>query len=54
MTPEDQSPVALPRDGVPPIPVFCGGTGARPGVDLSSNHAMLQAIDENVELDALR
>jgi hypothetical protein len=54
MTLEDRSPVPLSRDDVPPVPVFRSGTGARPGVDLSSNHAMLEAIDEGVELDALR
>jgi hypothetical protein len=38
----------------PPIPVFRGGTGLRPGVDLSSNRAIYELLDEGVELDKLR
>jgi hypothetical protein len=38
----------------PEIPVFRGGTGPRPGVDLSSNRALLELLDENVELDRRR
>jgi hypothetical protein len=39
---------------VPEIPVFWGGTGPRPGVDLSSNRALLELLDEGVELDQRR
>jgi hypothetical protein len=38
----------------PPVPVFRGGTGPRPGIDLSSNRALLEALDEGVELDDRR
>jgi hypothetical protein len=31
----------------PPIPVFEGGTGPRPGVDLTSNRSMLEVLDED-------
>lgn len=37
----------------PPIPVFSGGGGVRPGVDLTSNRAMYELLDEGVELDRL-
>jgi hypothetical protein len=43
----------LPR-AAPPVPVFRGGTGPRPGIDLSSNRALLEALDEGVELDDRR
>ena len=32
------------------VPVFRGGTGPRLGIDLSSNRAMIEALDEGVEL----
>lgn len=38
----------------PVVPVFRGGTGARPGLDLTSNRALHEALDEGVELDARR
>ncbi len=38
----------------PVVPVFRRGTGPRPGVDLTSNRAMHEALDEGVELDARR
>jgi hypothetical protein len=38
----------------PRIPVFRGGTGPRPGVDLDSNRALLELLDEGVELDQRR
>jgi len=34
----------------PPIPVF-HGDGVRPGVDLTSNRAIYELLDEGVELD---
>jgi hypothetical protein len=45
---------ARPRGEAPPIPIFRGGTGPRPGIDLSSNRALLEALDEGVELNDRR
>ncbi len=42
-----------PQQG-PPIPVFTRGTGARPGIDLSSNRALREAMDEGVPIEKLR
>ena len=42
------------RREVPTVPIFGGGTGPRPGIDLSSNRALHEALDEDVELDARR
>ena len=37
------------EDGeAPPVPVFRGGTGPRPGVDLTSNAALHELLDEGV------
>jgi hypothetical protein len=38
----------------PPVPVFRDGTGPRPGIDLTSNRALHEALDEGVELDHRR
>ena len=38
----------------PPVPIFRGGTGARPGLDLTSNRAIYEFLDEGVELDKRR
>lgn len=48
--------VAAPtqRSQGPPVPVFRGGTGPRPGVDLNSNRALHEALDEGRDLDARR
>jgi hypothetical protein len=35
------------------LPVF-GGSGMMPGVDLTSNRSVAEAMDEGVPLDALR
>lgn len=35
------------------LPVF-GGSGIMPGVDLTSNRSILEAMDEGVSLDAMR
>jgi hypothetical protein len=43
-----------PSSDVPAVPVFLGGTGPRPGIDLNSNRALLEALDEGVELDDRR
>jgi hypothetical protein len=34
--------------------VFRGGTGPRPGIDLTSNRALHEVLDEGLELDARR
>ncbi len=34
----------------PPVPVFRGGNGSRPGIDLSSNAALHEALDDGVPL----
>ena len=38
----------------PPLPTFRDGTGPRPGIDLSSNRALHEALDEGLELDDRR
>lgn len=38
----------------PPVPVFRDGTGPRPGIDLRSNRALHEALDEGLELDDMR
>lgn len=38
----------------PAVPVFRGGTGPRPGIDLSSNRALHEALDEALPLNARR
>jgi hypothetical protein len=38
----------------PTVPVFTGGTGSRPDLDLTSNRALYEALDEGQELDRLR
>ena len=42
------------RQPAPPIPVFHGGTGVRPGIDLDSNRAMQEILDEGYPVDKLR
>lgn len=48
--------VAVPaqRSERPPVPVFHGGTGPRPGIDLNSNRALHEALDEGRDLDVRR
>jgi hypothetical protein len=38
----------------PTVPVFDGGSGPRPGVDLTSNRALHEVLDDGLELDARR
>ena len=46
---------ATPEPGDhPPVPVFEGGTGPRAGIDLNSNRALQEALDEGLELDVRR
>jgi Arc/MetJ family transcription regulator len=42
------------RREAPAVPVFRGGTGPRPGIDLTSNRALHEALDEGLELDDRR
>lgn len=36
------------------VPVFAGGGGPLPGIDLTSNRAVREALDQGAELDTLR
>jgi hypothetical protein len=47
------SDIGDPAD-VPTVPVFRGGTGPRPGIDLTSNRALHEALDDDLELDDRR
>jgi hypothetical protein len=38
----------------PALPVFRGGSGPRAGLDLTSNRALRQALDAELEFDQLR
>lgn len=38
----------------PVVPVFHGTDGPRPGIDLTSNRAMHEALDEGLDLDVRR
>jgi len=38
----------------PTVPVFKGGTGVRPGVDLESNRALYEFLDEGLPFEKLR
>lgn len=38
----------------PPVPIFRGGNGPRPGLDLTSNRAIYEFLDEGVPLDKRR
>jgi hypothetical protein len=42
------------REGRPRVPVFDGGSGPRPGIDLTSNRALHEVLDEGLEPDARR
>ncbi len=42
------------RSPGPAIPVFRGGRGVRPGVDISSNRTLLEALDEGQGLEQTR
>ena len=46
--------VSYESAGRPPIPIFRGGNGVRPGVDLTSNRALYELLDEGVPLEKLR
>lgn len=38
----------------PEVPIFRGGNGLRPGVDLTSNRALYELLDEGVPFEKLR
>ena len=38
----------------PPVPIFRGGNGLRPGVDITSNRALYELLDEGVPFEKLR
>lgn len=38
----------------PVLPVFLGGSGPRPGLDLTSNRTIHEALDADLDLDRLR
>jgi hypothetical protein len=40
--------------GNPPVPIFRGGTGPAPGLDLTSNRAIYEFLDDGLELDKRR
>jgi Arc/MetJ family transcription regulator len=42
------------RREAPSVPIFDGGTGPRPGIDLTSNRALQEVLDEGLELDDRR
>jgi hypothetical protein len=44
---------ADPRDR-PPVLMFRGGSGPRPGVDLTSNRALREVLDEGLDVDERR
>ena len=46
--------VPAQRGARPAVPVFTGGTGPRPGIDLTSNRSLHEALDDGVDLDAMR
>lgn len=41
-------------DRRPAVPTFSAGTGPRPGLDLTSNAALHEALDEGVDLERRR
>jgi hypothetical protein len=42
-----------PRSG-PEVPIFRGGAGVRPGIEVTSNRALLEALDEGQPVEQLR
>ncbi len=42
------------REPGPEVPVFRGGTGPQPGIDLTSNRDVAEILDEGMALDRLR
>jgi len=47
--------LSTPSDAAPDaVPVFRGGDGVRPGVDATSNRALREALDADVDVRQLR
>lgn len=46
--------IAPAPDERPDVPVFHGRGGPRPGIELSSNRALAEAMDDGAPLDELR
>lgn len=46
--------VPTPRGERPRVPVFDGGSGPRPGIDLTSNRSLHEVLDEDTPLDSRR
>lgn len=46
--------VPIPRAERPPVPVFRGGRGPRPGVDLTSNRTLHEVLDDGADADRRR
>lgn len=42
------------RREAPDVPIFRGGTGVRPGIEVTSTRALLEALDEDQPLEQLR
>ena len=38
----------------PPVPILRGGNGLRPGVDITSNRAIAELLDEGLPFEKLR
>lgn len=45
---------SAPDDRRPEVPVFRGGTGPLPGVELNSNRALAEILDRDRDLNSLR
>lgn len=46
--------VPVQRGPRPPVPVFDGGSGPMPGIDVTSNAALFEALDDGVDIDGRR
>ena len=45
---------SAPERKGPDIPVFTGGAGIRPGIDLTSNRELVAALDDDAPFEKLR
>ena len=43
-----------PTTDAPPVPVYDGRGGPRPGIDIDSNRALAEALDDGLALTELR
>jgi hypothetical protein len=48
--------LAVPYESTdrPSVPIFRGGSGLRPGVDITSNRAIRELLDEGLPFEKLR